>query len=231
MMTLYLTCLIVGGVFVGLSSIGAVGKDVDGAIDHDIDIGGDVDVDADVDMDAGADAHVDLDVDHSFDASHALTVADASHGLEPSKKGKRKVWLPMLSFRFWTFGSAFFGLTGTLLTSLTGTAEVIAAVLSGATGVSVGTISAWMVRWLRKPVGESMRLSEYTGQVGELMLPLREGGITRIKLQVKERHREMLARAVEPIDLAKGTRVIVLGVDKNGHAQIAPESTIFQLEE
>lgn len=235
MLTLYLSCLVVGGVFVGLSSLGAIGKDVDAHADHEFDLGGDMDLDADLDadldIDADMDADVGVDVDHDFDASHALTVADASHGIEPSKRGKRRVWLPVMSFRFWTFGSAFFGLTGTLLTTLTGTGAAIVVALSSATGVSVGSLSAWMVRWLRQPVGESMRLSDYTGQVGELVLPLREGGITRIRLKVQEREREMLARAVEPTALPKGTRVIVLGVDENGQAQIAPEKTIYQLEE
>ncbi|MCG8425688.1 MAG: hypothetical protein MJE77_48025 [Proteobacteria bacterium] len=158
-------------------------------------------------------------------------MADASHGVDTARRSKRKVWLPVMSFRFWTFGSAFFGLTGTVLTVMTGTGAVVVLVLSTATGVSVGTLSAGMVRWLRKPVGEAIHLAEYTGQVAELVLPLREGGMTRIRLRARERDRELLARAADPIALPAGTRVVVLGVDENGHAQITPEENVYRLEE
>ena len=76
-----------------------------------------------------------------------------------------------------------------------------------------------------------MRLGDYSGQVGELMLPLRKGGVTRIRLRVKERERTMLAVTTDPVDLAVGTRVLVLGIDEAGRAQIEPEDTIFGSKE
>jgi len=232
MITLYLSCLVVGGVFVGLSALGAVGKDIDA--DHDVDadiglgagIGAEADVDADVDIDADAD--VDADADADIDADHSIAVVDGSHGLTPHK---RKLWLPVLSFRFWTFGAAFFGLMGTLLTTLTAASALFVALTSATTGVGVGTLSAWMVRWLRRPVGASVRLAEYSGSVGELMLPLREGGVTRIRLRVQGRERTMLAATPEPRALPSGTRVVVLGIDDDGRAQIEPEQNIYNTEE
>jgi hypothetical protein len=214
MLTLYLSCLVVGGVFVGLSALGAVGEDVDA----------DADVDADLEVDHDLEALTEAG-DKDFEAEHALTVADASHGLG------RKLWLPMLSFRFWTFGSAFFGLTGALLTNFTSVGALMVAVMSGATGVGVGTVSAWMVRWLRRPVGESIRLGDYVGRSGELELPLREGGVTKVRLRVQGRARTMLAVAPEPRALPSGTRVLVLGIDEDGRAQIEPEQTLFSTEE
>jgi len=226
MLTLYLSCLVVGGVFVGLSTLGAVGKDVDADLDADAD--GDFDVGADLDANASVAALGPGGAAEGFEAAHALSVADASHGLGPRK---RNIWLPMLSFRFWTFGSAFFGLTGALLTSFTSVGALMVAVMSGATGVSVGTASAWMVRWLRRPVGESVRLCDYAGSTGELELPLKAGGVTRIRLQVQGRERTMLAVASEPRALPSGARVLVLGIDDDGRAQIAPEQTLFTTEE
>lgn len=226
MLTVYLSCLIVGGVFVGLSTLGAVGKDIDADADADMDV--DADVDVDVDVDADVDVDVDADVDGSVgDVGHALTVTDASHGLAP----RRRVWLPMLSFRFWTFGSAFFGLTGTLLSTLTGVGVVPVVLTSAVTGVGVGTMSAWMVRWLRRPVGASVLLSDYTGCDGELELPLREGGVTRIRLRVQGRERTMLAVASKPTALERGAKVLVLGIDEDGRALIEPEQNIFTTEE
>jgi uncharacterized membrane protein len=185
----------------------------------------------DMDMDMDADLDHEFAADHDFDASHALTVTDASHGGDVAKHGKRKLWLPITSFRFWTFGSAFFGLTGTLLTALTGVPGLVVAALSTAMGTGVGTLSAALVRWLRKPVGETARLRDYNGTSGVTVLALAEGGLTRVRLRLQGREREILARAAEPKALPAGTRVIVLGIDENGHAQIAPEDTIYRLEE
>lgn len=220
MLTLYLTSLVVGGVFVGLSSMGAFGRDVDLSEDGDFDVGADADLDADADVDTDADA----------DAGHdnVLALADASQGLAPTR---RKLWLPVMSFRFWTFGAAFFGLAGTLLTTLTGLGTVAVAVASTGTGVGVGSLSAWLVRWLRRPVGESVRLRDYSGQMAELMLPLREGGVSRIKLKVQERERTMLAVAPEPLALPAGARVVILSIDESGKAQIAPEGSLLGSEE
>jgi hypothetical protein len=218
MLTVYLTSLVVGGVFVGLSSAGAFGHHVDGHAG------------ADGDVDAHPGAETPADAEHALDASHALALADGSHGLAPRAREARRRWLPFLSFRFWTFGAAFFGLTGTLLTTLTGVGVPLVAALSAGTGVGVGALSAWAIQWLRKPVGETSRGDDYSGQVGELMLPLREGGVSRIRLTVAGRERFLLASTPEPLALPAGTRVIVLGLDEVGKAQIAPEETLYRSE-
>lgn len=211
MLTVYLTSLVVGGVFVGLSSSGAFGDHADGLGGH---------ADADVDVDADADA----------DAEHALALAEGSHGLVARAPEAPRRWLPFLSFRFWTFGAAFFGLTGTLLTTLTSIGVPLVAVLSAGTGLGVGALSAWMIQWLRKPVGETTRGDDYHGQVGELMMPLREGGVSRVRLRVGGRERFLLASTPEPLALPAGARVVVLGLDEVGKAQIAPEETLYRSE-
>ncbi len=221
MLTVYLTCLVVGGVFVALSAMGAIGKDVE--IDHEAPA-----LEGDLDLDAAHALEGDPDVD--LDVEDGLSVGDASQGLVAHEPGARRLWLPVLSFRFWTWGAAFFGLTGTLLTMFTAAGALFVALLSATTGVGVGTLSAWLVRFLRRPVGASVRLSDYSGRVAELMLPLRPGGITRIRLRVHERERTMLAVAPEPIALPTGTRVLVLGIDERGRAQIEPEAHILDKE-
>ncbi len=222
MLAAYLTCLVVGGVFVGLSSLGAIGKDIDADIDVDADVDADLDVDADADVDA--------DLDHDLSPVTTIAVADASQALATHDRRPRP-WIPMLSFRFWTFGSAFFGLAGTLLSTLTAAGPLTIAALSAGTGIGVGTLSAWMVRWLRQPVGQSVRRGDYSGLVAQLEMPLRKGGTTKIRLRVAERDRVMLAVAPEPLALPAGTRVVVLGIDEQGKAQIAPEATFYRSED
>ena len=96
MLTLYLVCLIIGGALVALSIFGG------GDVDVDADVSADFDLDSDA-SGAGADVSADASVDS--DASGA-----EAEGVEVSAR--------FLSLRSAVFFSAFFGLTGTLLTLL-----------------------------------------------------------------------------------------------------------------
>jgi hypothetical protein len=215
MLAVYLTCLIVGGVFVGLSALGGLGKDAD-AGPH---------------MGGAGDHEHHLHLAHDGDHAHGPSLADASQGTAGAHGARRPAaWIPFLSFRFWTFGSAFFGLTGTLITLLALAGEPLALLLSGATGFGVGTLSAWIVRVLRQPVGaEAIEVSEYQGQVGELILPLVEGGLGKMRVRIRHRERELIVRAEEPVALPRGARVLVLGLDEDGRARIVPESSLDAL--
>jgi hypothetical protein len=95
MLTLYVVCLLLGGVLIAVSIFGGGDGDVDVAGDVDVDVAGDVDVDvaADADVDAGE--------------------LDAETGGEGLAAAAR-----FLSMRNLVFFLAFFGLTGTLLSLL-----------------------------------------------------------------------------------------------------------------
>ena len=225
MLTLYLTCLIGGGVFVALSVFSGIDKDVDFGGEHEFDSElGDLDADS-VDFDAVSDADV-SDLGHGH-------VADLGHGIEGGRSVRSKrTWLPFLSFRFWTFGSAFFGLTGTVLTTMSLSVEPISLALSSAVGVGVGTVSAWVLRALRKPVGQRrMRAADLTGASGELLLSLKADGMSKVRLQGAGGVHELIAVAAEGQEIPKGTRVVVLGLDDEGHARVSPEQELFGLEE
>ena len=60
----YIFTMILGGVFVGLSVISGLGKEIE--LDKELDV--DADADADFDLDADADADFDLDADADADA-------------------------------------------------------------------------------------------------------------------------------------------------------------------
>ena len=57
------------------------------------------------------------------------------------------VWIPFASVRFWIFFSAFFGLTGTLLTTLTGTSMMIVAIIAFLVGYLSGVAAVAAIRW------------------------------------------------------------------------------------
>lgn len=221
MLTLYLTCLLVGGVFVGLSVFSGLDKDVDFAANNEFDAVAD-----------GFDADVDVDLDGDVHLDHA-SIAEASHGADDSRRRRRKgMWLPILSFRFWTFGAAFFGLTGAVLSGLSLSVEPITLGLSSAVGLTVGAAAASIVRALRKPVGASkITGSDYEGAVGELLLPMKAEGLSKVRIVVAGAAHELVATPADGQPLERGAKVVVLGLDEQGRARVAPEAQLFQLEE
>ena len=84
----YIFALVLGGVLLGASFL----------------LGGDHDADGDVDMDADADVDADVDADADIDGD-----ADGGHDGHGDVAGFFGV---LGSLRFWTFFTAFFGLTG-----------------------------------------------------------------------------------------------------------------------
>ncbi|MEO1506077.1 MAG: hypothetical protein AAFU84_00390, partial [Cyanobacteria bacterium J06633_23] len=104
MQSVYWFCFVIGGVFVAIATLGGAG-------DTDFDAEADVDFDADFDADADIDLDGDLDLeaaDADFDAQ-----VDTDLQLLRKVKGAYVFSLNILtSFKFWTVGGFFFGLTG-----------------------------------------------------------------------------------------------------------------------
>ncbi len=259
MLAAYLISLIVGGVFVGMSVISGLSKDGDAGMDQDYDHDLGPDGDADLGLDADHELGLDGDADLGLDADHELALdhdvgLDADHHLggtslaeaglagderaEPASRRRRRatanrrLWLPFMSFRFWTFGAAFFGLTGTLLTLLALTVEPATLLTSLAMGLGVGVVTATLVHKLRRPVsGDSIARGEYVGQVGVLVARLRPGGTSKVALRIRHREAELLAVSDDARALPADTRVVVLRVDDDGRAIVAPEAAIFGADE
>jgi len=202
-LAVYLIALIVGGVFVGLSVAAGFGKDVEA--DH------------------GEPGHVHVGADDG-------SLAEAAHAGAPDK---RRLWLPITSFRFWTFGAFFFGLTALLMREAAGAVEPTPMLVGLGAGVLGGTASAALVRALRRPVGGVRDPSRWVGQTAELLLPLAPGGLSKVRVRAGEKDRELLVTLADPRgrSLPKGTRVIVLEIDADGRARVSPESAIFTAQD
>ena len=145
----------------------------------------DHDVDADVDLDVDVDADADADFDHGgFDALDA--------------------WLPFMSLRFWTFCLAFFGLTGTLLTTLElGGSQLTVGLLAGGMGYVAGVGASAAIRKLRNEVVDSsLRADDYVGESATVMVPIARGKRGKV-LRVR---REDGRAVVEKVNLVKRHR-------------------------
>lgn len=233
MLAIYIACLIIGGVFVGMSILFG-GKDADldkdfdmdadadadFEIDHDFDLDADLDLDADADFDLDADADVDVDADVDADAD-ADADGDGDGGL--SSGG---LWLPFLSFKFWTFLLAGFGLTGTLLTLLS-TPEPLTGALAGVVGFVVGFAVAYALHRLkRQEVDSRIRITEYTGKIGRVLVPMSAARMGKIRIDIRGQDVDIIARTDEEHAFARGDEVFIYRFD-DGVAEVVHPARVL----
>ncbi|MBE9076308.1 NfeD family protein [Romeria aff. gracilis LEGE 07310] len=205
MLTLYGFCSIVGGIFVALAAFGGI----DGA---DI-------VDVDVDLDADADTELETDFEFRDRASSARRRSPWQ------RRQSGLAWLDiLLSFKFWTFGVCFFGLTGVALTLTqlelaAGTILAIALTM----GLIMGLAVAAILRSLRQNHADSFTLAEdLVGVSAVVEVPFDAATRGKIRLYLKNSTLDMLALTHEG-SFAAGDRVVVVEVRKN-HAWVLSES-------
>jgi membrane protein implicated in regulation of membrane protease activity len=206
LLPVYIGSLALGGVLI-IASVAMGGKDADADHDHDFD------ADADADFDADADADFDADADADADAE-----LDHSSGLDADVDAEA-LWLPFLSMRFWTFGSASFGLSGTLLTLLSVNA-LIAAVFSAFMGISMGWLVAWVFRKLKtSSVGGQTSTASLQGSEANVLLSIGPEKTGKIRLVMENRHIDLIARTQDDDLIARNEKVLIVSVE-DGIAQV-----------
>ena len=163
--SIYLISLIVGGFFVLLSIFGG------GETDHDSD--------ADFDHDFDHDFDSDLDADHDFDGSF-----DTHGGPD---------FVDLLSLRALFLFSAFFGLTGMVLTWLGGS-EPITAGLSTFTGMSIGLGGNYIIKkFAYEQVSSQVTTNDINGKTARVILPMEGQSKGRILLEARGQRMELTA--------------------------------------
>ena len=177
--------------------------------------GGEGDLDQDVDLEADADVELEAGIDADTDGPDGGDLAS---------------WLPFLSLRFWTYFTAFFGLSGVLLSTLTewgGTAVATAAVGVGfTTGFGVATF----MRLLAKTQTDSgIGSRDMIGAEGVVLLPVRVGDIGKIRVQIKGDVIDLIARVDgdEPLDV--GAEVMIVAFEENTATVIPREELVKRL--
>ena len=218
MLPVYIGSLALGGVLI-IASVVMGGKDADADHDHDFDADADADADFDVDADADADFDVDADADFDVDAdADADFDADHSSGLDIDTDAEA-LWLPFLSMRFWTFGFASFGLSGTLLTLLSVNA-VISAVFAAFMGISMGWLVAWVFRKLKKSsVGGQTSTASLRGSEASVLLSIGPEKTGKIRLLMEDRHVDLIAQTRDEALIERNEKVLIVSVD-DGIAQV-----------
>lgn len=188
MIWIYLGTFIFGGVFVLLSVMAGLG-DADVDLDLDVDADVDFDVDADADFDVDADADVDVDADVDADADQELDIE--------TRVGKK--YRPWFSFKFYTFATCFFGLTG-LLMSVIGMGESLLGIgLSAAMGLFAGLGVSYMLHVAGSEAAAVRTTTErdFLGAQAKVLLPIEKGERGRIRVNIQGRTVDMRAETEE----------------------------------
>ena len=165
-------------------------------------LGGDSDksIEADKDFDFG-----DADVDADADADGSM------HGDVDS------TWLPFLSMRFWTFGLASFGMTGSILQSID-EESVLTLPVSIVLGITIGWITAYIFNRLKKErVSGETNSKTLVSEEALVILPIKADAMGKIRVNRGGENVDIFARSTEYID--RGESVLVVHV-QNGIAEV-----------
>ena len=209
MQSVYWFCLIIGGVFVALSLIGGdLLEDFDTEADADIDVDLDADLDADAEFDSDFDADADADGDFQVDTDPDLLRSYA-------RKQKRSFFSlsTLTSFKFWTFGGFFFGLTGLVMGVLepelgAGLIFVIALIMGLLCG---GTLVGILRQLKHRQVDSLLRNEDFAGLVGVVELPFDLQSKGKVILEVGDATLHLVAQTDETRAFSVGDPVLVVG--------------------
>jgi hypothetical protein len=195
---IYLLCLLLGGILI-VSSILLGGHDQDADTHGEI---GDAEAHAEL-GDAGADADAEAHVDAE---AHDVGASGAAGGSWADGV------LLLLSFRFWTFTLAAFGLCGLLLHVL-GVSPILGIPVSTAVGLACGYGVAAMFRYLKRTTtGTALSARSLAGASGSVLLPVGPGKIGKVRLLTGGQDLDLPATTLDPELLAIRSEVLVLAV-------------------
>ncbi len=198
MLNIYLSCGAFGLVLVAVSALA----------------GGDTELDTDADMDLDLDASIDVEPD----LDGAVHV-DVSNAVSPG------VWLPFLTIRFWTFTLATFGLTGAAL-SAAGAPFIVHTSTAFVVGPTTGWFAAWLYQKLKNSTTDSTsHLETMAGLSAEVILPIRAGGIGKIRLHQRGQFIELPAKSDSKTTIDIGQKVLIVSISE-GRADVALHDNI-----
>jgi membrane protein implicated in regulation of membrane protease activity len=185
LLKIYLASLAFGGVLLVASLI--LGHDGDG--DHDFDGHGELDFDVDTDLAAEADAPIHGDM-------------DALGGIFGALK----------SIRFWTFFTAFFGLTGSVFEGLELLEnEYVILALALAIGLIAGaTIVTALNRLRAGEHGHVEGASDYVGKSGKVLVTVKRDTPGKLRLEMRGRTVDVLAVTEESEPIPTGEQALVI---------------------
>ena len=132
--------------------------------------------------------------------------------------------LSLFGIRFWTFGAAFFGLTGAVL-HVVGGGLTATPFIAGGVGVVAGLGASTAFRVLaRDTIGQVAAASALVGREGRLLLPVARGQRGKVRVAVPgASDLDLLAESDDDETLAAGAEVLI--VEVRGNVAIVARAT------
>jgi len=160
-----------------------------------------------------------LGAGHDADVHVDLHVGDTGHGAgDGHDQSQASAWLSLFGLRFWSFGTAFFGLTGLILHLFGGPALAAAApFIAGGVGVAAGLGASSAFRALsRETVGQLRGAGALVGREGRLLLPVSRGQRGKVRIAVPgSGDLDLIAEVDDDGALDAGTVVLIVEVRGN----------------
>lgn len=227
-----------------------LGLDADADADADFDVDADADADADLDADLDADADLDggfdpeADLDGAdpgageFDVSEVpfefdleaigVETAESSGGSVDVETGPRKSFNPLFSFKFWTFGLAFFGLTGFVFEQFGIWGSSLGVLfVSLVMGLFAGLSVSYGLRAVDTSDSSALSERDYLGASAEVLLPIEEGNTGKVRMNLDGHTVDRLATAFEEgATFERGDMVFVLGYTEQEGVEVVDTETV-----
>ena len=135
------------------------------------------------------------------------------HGGDGHDQGHASAWLTLFGLRFWSFGAAFFGLTGIILNTIGGPLLGIAVpFIAAGVGIAAGLGASVTFRALsRDTVGQLRGAAAMIGREGRLLLPVTRGQQGKVRVAVPgSGDVDMVAESDDAGVLPVGTVVLIV---------------------
>lgn len=221
MLELYISTLIIGGGMLAFSAFsgGDFGSDADVDTNVDIDSNLDIDTDIDTDFDTETDApHNALEhIPHSIESiNHSIAPANQS-GVDGIK---------LLSLRSLTYFSAFFGLTGSVMTWI-GNAFIttlLSAIFSGSVAAFFGY--KLMAYLKSSESGQAISTANFIGRKAKVIIPITPNKMGKVLVEISGQNVELLAKVASLDDDSFAPRDTVLIVSFSENVAIVSKYDI-----
>jgi hypothetical protein len=205
MLTLYLACLLFGGILLAVSLFAGTDGDAD------------LDLDGNADLDFGADADFDGDVGGDADLDGSMD----GEGLVEAAK--------FFSFRNIVLFTAFFGLTGTVLTLLQ-TPDLIVFPIAAGMGGFAGALGHKAFTYLKATESTTTtNLQELVGYNARVLVGLTKSRPGKITINTRNQKLQVLAIIAEDAAteaFGPGDDVLIIRIH-HGMAHVAEEAFIY----
>ena len=215
MQSVYWFCLIIGGVFVAIASLG--GPD-------ELAFDADADFNLEATLDADGEANLVVDADYEIDTDVAL---DHQPHRYPLRRRQRLPLGVLTSFKFWTFGGCFFGLTGLVLQWIQPSwSATVIFTCALSMGILLGGSLALALRTLhRRQVDSLVRTEDFVGLLGTVELPFDANSKGKVCLEVRGSTLHLIAYTTDNAkSFVPGDPVLVVGADNSRLWVVSPDT-------